>query len=486
MADQVQVERLPLRIEPDPRRVISRFFAADDGQTRRRIARVLSLSEEDVERISSDLREQYAGVHGDMDEVWLEHFRRVEPMVPESSGQLSQTRQMLIGAYFTMDYAAEAVALFNPSIVPALNQSELEPGSVRFLMSLRAVGEGHVSSIVMRNGIIDSGGDVTLTEPAATRRALAQEPDPEFSTAMIRRVLQDLGIYGHLEQSILDRVGDTTSLSEINSELERARTDAPSPVQWQQTRDNLVAIMESNHRMRVPEGASLSELVIFPASQNESRGIEDLRMVQFRDDDGSTTICGTYTAFNGYTIFPTMMMIREDGAVQSHTLSGQHAQNKGMALFPRRINGRYVMSGRLDGENLFILESDNPLVWNEARMSMEPKYWWQYSVIGNCGSPVETDEGWLMLTHGVGPMRQYCVGAALLDLDDPARVVGQLKEPLIVPAEDERAGYVPNVVYTCGCMLHNRSLIIPYAVSDVITKFARVSMDELLAALRRG
>ncbi|MCE5200807.1 glycosidase, partial [bacterium] len=225
-------------------------------------------------------------------------------------------------------------------------------------------------------------------------------------------------------------------------------------------------------------------LVIFPVSQNESRGIEDLRLVKFTNGDGSTNLCGTYTAFNGYTIFPTMLVIRDNGCVQSHSISGQLAQNKGMALFPRKIKGKFIMSGRLDGENLYILESDNPLVWNEGHISQEPKRWWQFSVIGNCGSPIETKEGWLMLTHGVGPMRQYCIGAVLLDLEDPARIIGELEEPLISPADDERVGYVPNVVYTCGAMIHNKSLIIPYAVSDVVTKFARVDMEELLTALR--
>ena len=219
-------------------------------------------------------------------------------------------------------------------------------------------------------------------------------------------------------------------------------------------------------------------------SQNESRGIEDLQLVRLRDDDGSTTIFGTYTAFNGHTIFPTALAIRGDGFVQSHLMSGQHAQNKGMALFPRKINGRYVLSGRLDGENLYILESDNVLVWNEGRLSQEPKYWWQFSVIGNCGSPIETKDGWLLLTHVVGPMRQYCIGAVLLDLEDSTRIIGELEEPLMSPEDDERVGYVPNVVYTCGSMVHNGSLIIPYAVSDIATKFARVDLEELLSALR--
>ncbi|MEN6521394.1 MAG: glycoside hydrolase family 130 protein [Armatimonadota bacterium] len=484
MSVQVQVERLPIRIEPDPRHVLSRFFPADEQQTRRRISRVIALSEDDTERILSQLVEQYTGEHYDITAVWQENFHRVESMLPENCPSLSQARQQLIGAYFTMDYAVEAVALFNPSIVEAIDQSGMSPGSTRFGMSLRAVGEGHVSSIVMRNGVIDADNNITLDRPSATRRALVEEVNPEFQTALIRRTLQNLGALGNLEELVLDRSGEMVSLAEVYSELERVREEVSSPAQWQQARDNLVSLMESNYRLKIPEGAGLSELVIFPVSQNESRGIEDLRLVKFTEDSGNVTICGTYTAFNGYTIFPTMLVVRGNGSVQSHTMSGRHAQNKGMALFPRKINGKFVMSGRLDGENLYIMESDNPLVWNEGRISQKPKYWWQFSVIGNCGSPIETKDGWLMLTHGVGPMRQYSIGAVLLDLEDPTRIIGELEEPLISPSEDERVGYVPNVVYTCGAMVHNSSLIIPYAVSDVVTKFARVDLEELLSALR--
>ena len=483
MPARVNVQRLPLRIEPDPRRVISRFFSADEHQTRKRVSRVMSLPENTVQQILSELVRQYSHGHRDISAVWLEHFHRVESMLPENCPSISFARQQLIGAYFTMDYAVEAVALFNPSIVKSLDQNNLEPGSTRFALSLRAVGEGHVSSIVMRNGIIDADNNIVLSEPAATRLALTEEINPEFNTDLIRGTLSDLGALGHIEKLVLDRAGESVSLAEVSSELELARADASSPAEWQQARDNLVNLMESNHRLQVPECSDLSELVIFPVSQQESQGIEDLRLVMFTDENGSSTLCGTYTAFNGYTIFPTILIIREDGRVQSHTMAGRYARNKGMALFPRKIGGKYVMSARLDGENLYILESDNPMVWNEGRLSQEPKYWWQFSVIGNCGSPIETKEGWLMLTHGVGPMRQYCIGAVLLDLEDPTRLVGELDEPLISPMDDERVGYVPNVVYTCGSMVHNGSLIIPYAVSDVVTKFALVEMEELLSAL---
>lgn len=479
----VHVERLAVRIEPDPRRMLSRFFAAEETKMRRRVARIMGLPEEFVEELVSRLVGRYASKHHEMASVWLEHFQRVEHLLPKDCSSPSIARQHLIGAYFTMDYALEAVALFNPSIVEHLDQADLEPGSTRFLLTLRAVGEGHLSSIVARTGIIDSHNGITLDEPAMTRRALVEDVNPVVDKDLIRRTLRDLAALGPLEELLLERLGEKTSPAAIRAELETLREKA-SPAQWQRARDNILSLVESNHALHIPEDAELSELVIFPVSENESRGVEDLRLVKFAEDDGTIRLLGTYSAFNGHTVFPTLLVLDANMQVHTHSMSGHHARNKGMAIFPRRIKGRFVMSGRLDGENLYILESDSPLVWNEGRKSMQPKYWWQFSAIGNCGSPVETKDGWLMLIHGVGPMRQYCIGAVLLDLDDPTRIIGELNEPLIEPEEDESVGYVPNVVYTCGSMVHSGSLIIPYAVSDVITKFARVDLEELLRALR--
>ncbi|HEX2950356.1 MAG TPA: hypothetical protein VHV83_12470, partial [Armatimonadota bacterium] len=295
----VKVERLPIQIEPDPQRVLSRFFVTDEQKARRRIDRALSLTDDETTQIISELVRQYDGKHYDIDEVWLEHYQRVASLLPKNTPPLSIARRQLIGAYFTMDYALEAVALFNPSIVPSLNQDDLLPDSLRFTLSLRAVGEGHVSSIVMRNGVIDAENNITLAPPNPTRRALPEEIDATFKTANYKRTLHDLGALGPLEELVLDRIGDRVSSADLQRELEHARDDAASLEQWQQTQDNLISLMESNHRLQIPNGADLSELVIFPVSQNESRGIEDLRLVQFTDDGGTTTLCGTYTAFNG-------------------------------------------------------------------------------------------------------------------------------------------------------------------------------------------
>jgi predicted GH43/DUF377 family glycosyl hydrolase len=237
--------------------------------------------------------------------------------------------------------------------------------------------------------------------------------------------------------------------------------------------------------LKPPPGSDISELVIFPFSENERQGIEDMRLVRFADDDGAPRYFGTYTAYNGSRIFPQLLSYRPDRAIEICMLGGSGARNKGMALFPRKVGGRYAMISRLDNENLYYMESHDVLEWDRAELLQRPRFPWEVIQIGNCGSPLETDAGWLLLTHGVGPMRQYCVGATLLDLEDPRRVIGQTREPLLVPSGKERVGYVPNVVYSCGGMLHGGKLVLPYAMSDMATSIALIQLDELLASLRR-
>jgi predicted GH43/DUF377 family glycosyl hydrolase len=251
----------------------------------------------------------------------------------------------------------------------------------------------------------------------------------------------------------------------------------------EESKDALRALSQANYRLALPSGADISEAVIFPYSDNERRGIEDLRLVRFTDDNGSLHYYGTYTAYDGSQIFPHLLDYSAGQHVDIHMLTGRCAKNKGMALFPRKIHGRYAMVARLDNENLYYMESDHVRVWNEARLLLAPKYPWEVIQIGNCGAPIETKAGWLLLTHGVGPMRRYCIGAALLDLEDPCKVIGQTSEPLLVPTGSERFGYVPNVVYSCGGMVHQGMLVLPYAASDLATSIAVMNLDELLNAL---
>jgi predicted GH43/DUF377 family glycosyl hydrolase len=480
----VHVHRLPHRIKPDPSRMITRFFAAGEEANRGRIERVLSLPVAEAHEILADLQRNYGVRHPDIDEIWTESFERIAALVPPGAA-MDGERRLLIGAYFTMEYAVEAAALFNPSIVPTINQAGLPPGCTRFLMSLRATGEGHLSSIVFRVGVIHPDNRITMEDSAPSIRALRPLPDAEFDTGFMKNALADLGALGPFELLVLEKLGETFSMGELDQVLADLRSSAPSPAGFEQTQRNMLTYARSNYLIPIPRDVHPSEIVIFPTAEKESRGIEDVRLVRFIDDDGAATIYGTYTAYNGISGFPSLFISNDLQTVASHTMSGKFVKNKGMALFPRRINGKYVMSGRLDGVNRYILESDDVLVWNQGRPSETPKYWWEFSIIGNCGSPVETPEGWLMLTHGVGPMRQYAIAATLLDLENPAKVIARSKEPIIVPAEDERVGYVPNVVYTCGSMLHNDSLIIPYAMGDVTTTFAWLQVDELIASLKR-
>jgi predicted GH43/DUF377 family glycosyl hydrolase len=483
----VELKRLPHRIHPNPNRVITRFFGADERKARRRIDRVLTLRDDEVARLLDDLRRDYLDQHHDIERIWLEHFEHVEAFCPAGAAEtLDENRRLLVGAYFTMEYAIESAALFNPSMVPTADQSGIAEGSTRFLLSLRATGEGHISSIVFRVGVIDRDHNIIIEDASPLSVPLKTIPDPEFETPHFRQTLSDIGALSPSGQRVLDRLGESFTLPQLEAELEALRASATSPFEFEECAENMLTLARSNYQFVIPEEAFASEIVIFPSSENESRGIEDLRLVQFAEDDGKLVLYGTYTAYNGYTIFPTLLELRDPGRVEIHTMAGRYAKNKGMALFPRKVGGKYVMSGRLDGENLYILQSDNERVWNDGRISQTPRYWWEFSIIGNCGSPVETKEGWLLLTHGVGPMRQYCIGAALLDLDEPWRVIGRTREPLIVPTEEERVGYVPNVVYTCGPMLHNDQLIIPYAASDTLTTFATAPLDELLAALKEG
>ena len=482
----IPVNRIPIRIEPNPSRVIPRFFfPGDDLRARRTIERVLAIEERSVSAILDDLRRSYRGQHEDIDQTWRSHFDRVKRRVPVGS-KVSDERALLIGAYFTMEYAIESAALFNPSIVPAFDQTGLPEGSTRFIVSLRATGEGHVSSIVFRRGVIDSSNHIVISGDSPVSRTLEEVEDTVYDGTVFRKTLVDVGASSALAEDVLKQLGERFTYSELTAELREAARKHDSPSLAEECVENVMCLARSNYTLRIPDDAYPSELVIFPSSENESRGIEDVRLVRFVENDGTSRLYGTYTAYNGYATFPTLLETPDYHTVQIRTMYGRYAKNKGMALFPRRIDGKYIMSGRLDGENLYVLESDNIRFWDEGRLAQTPKYWWETVVIGNCGSPLETDQGWLLLTHGVGPMRQYCNGAALLDLDDPHKLIGRTKEPLIVPTAEERVGYVPNVAYTCGAMIHNDDVLIPYAMSDMVTTFATVPLPDLLRELRKG
>jgi predicted GH43/DUF377 family glycosyl hydrolase len=348
-------------------------------------------------------------------------------------------------------------------------------------MSLRAVGEGHLSSTVFREGTIGTDGGVTLDDAPPRAVRAKSTPDQRYLKQFFRRKLGDLGTDLTEADRVLGSLGEWFTYDELGAELASARRGPHPPPEW--VLEGLLALANANYKLSLPSGSRISELVMYPQSPYEARGIEDLRMVRFTEPDGSGTYYGTYTAYDGRRILPMLMQTDDFRTLEVYTLNGDCALGKGMALFPRRIRGRYAMCSRIDGQNLFLMYSDGVTFWETAEMFAEPSVPWEYRLIGNCGSPIETPEGWLMLTHGVGPMRQYAIGAMLLDLEDPRKIRGRLREPLLVPPESLRDGYVPNVVYTCGALLHSGRLYLPYAAADEITVMARVDLDELLERL---
>ncbi len=482
-SNPIAVRRLPVTFTSDVRRVITRFFdPGGEARIHNIVQRVAQLSDSEAARLLERVLQRFRTRHSNIATVFEQHYQNVMSMVgtPDSLGH---DRRLLIGSYFTMEYSIESAALFNPSIVAHPSQPDLPEGAVRFIMSLRATGEGHVSSIVFRTGVIHSDHKIEMDPPTRFAHPIGVFPDKQYDKPLFHRKLHDIGVYEGAVGLVLDRLGHSFTMAQLEHAITAAREAAPDTLLSEETIQRLRWLARSNYQLELSGEAEVSEMVIFPQTSNESRGIEDLRMVRFVDDDDSVTYYGTCTAFDGYRILPQLIETTDFLRIGVHTLNGARAQNKGMALFPRRIGGHYVMCSRIDGENLYIMRSDIVHFWETAELLQTPRNPWEFVQIGNCGSPLETPEGWLVLTHGVGPMRTYCIGAMLLDLEDPLRVIGILDKPLIVPKDKERDGYVPNVVYTCGAMIHKEYVYIPFATSDTMTRFATVSLDRLLDRL---
>ncbi|MGA2618337.1 MAG: glycoside hydrolase family 130 protein [Thermoguttaceae bacterium] len=479
----MKVRRLPVVFSSDYRRVIARFFApGKEARIRNIVERVRGLSDERVDRLLDKVLLSFRTRHDDLAAVLDENYCAAMTLVGMSD-DFSPNRRRLIGSYLTAEYSIESAALFNPSIVPHHNQQNVPPGAVRFIMSLRATGEGHVSSIVFRTGIITADHHVQIDPCGRLTQPVRTVPDKQYDKPLFRRKLRDIGVYEGVVDLVLDRLGDSFTAAQLEQAISEVRASATEQIQLEEAIEDIRWLAHSNYQLELPPDAEASEVVIFPQTSNESHGIEDLRMVRFVDDDGTVTYYGTCTAFDGYRVLPQLIETRDFLGIGVHTINGACARNKGLALFPRRIGGHYVMCSRIDGENLYIMFSDIVHFWETAELLRTPRNPWEFVQIGNCGSPLETPEGWLLLTHGVGPMRTYCIGAMLLDLNDPLKVIGCLDEPLITPTQRERDGYVPNVAYSCGAMIHNGNLYLPFATSDMITRFAIVSLESLLNRL---
>jgi predicted GH43/DUF377 family glycosyl hydrolase len=425
------LNRQALYLRPDPTRVIVRPFKptteprdlnpTDKIRANHIVDRVLALDSEAVASQLADVLDNFQGRHRNLLETFEARAEEMEEAFA-THGAFSKLQRQLVGAYFLSEYSFEASALFNPSIVPHPDQSDAPKGGLRFILSLRAIGEGHVSSLTFRAGTITADGGLTV-DPTAR---LASSP----------------------------RIGSRTS--EADGE-------------------HIELIFK-------PE-EDLSERVIFPVTQSQSNGIEDARFVEFSGGE-PTTYYATFTAYSGRAIRSELIETRDFLSFRLRPLSGTAAGNKGMALFPRKIGGQYAMIARQDNENLYLIYSDDLYRWDAGQAILKPEFPWEFVQIGNCGSPIELDEGWLLLTHGVGPVRKYSIGAALLDKNDPSKVLARSREPLLRPEPSEREGYVPNVVYTCGAMRHNDQIILPYAVSDTYSNFATIEISALMQAMK--
>jgi predicted GH43/DUF377 family glycosyl hydrolase len=488
--EPLPLTRTPHRLLRDPRRVITKPFllgeaSVANGDSRVKIVldRVLAIPEDKIPATLEEILRDFSTRHRDFEQVLEDHFRLVSHHLDRSES-LSPERRLLIGAYCCHEYSIEAAALCNPSIVPAPDQSGLPKGASRFILSLRAIGEGHISSIEFRSGVIELDGEISFDSISPFASTGKRMPNPSYHKECFQSKMGELGFHNEVSQWVFDRLADRFGLEELMVAIASSRTQNIPPPMRRETIEVIHWLATSNYDVIFSPDSAISERVIFPDSPTESRGMEDARFVRFVENDGSVCYYATYTAYDGHDILPQLIETRDFLQFDVRTLNGTGAQNKGMALFPRRIGGRFAMLSRHDGESLYFMTSDNIRFWHNAETLRIPRRRWEIIQIGNCGSPIETEEGWLVLTHGVGPMRTYAIGAMLLDLEDPRRVIGELPGPLLAPEADEREGYVPNVLYTCGGLLRNGQLILPYGFSDVGVRIATVPLDELLARLQ--
>jgi len=471
----LNVNRIKRKFNPDYSRVIIKaHIPGEKERIEKIIKRVLNLSEEKTKKILGRVLASFSNRHKNIEEAFDKNFNKIKNYLPLDI-KIDDNKRALLGAYFSSEYSIQAAAFFNPSIVPHPDQSGLQEGSLRFILSFRSVGEGHISSIEFRSGIVDQNCKFTFDKvsPYAERAQIVSNPIYDKNT-FFWKLSEMQKTENIISQQVYDQLSDQFLLSDLINVLcnvvDAEHKDIGSNIKW---------LAKSNYQLEFKPDLELSEKIIFPASQNDSNGIEDARFVRFVDEAGRVTYYATYTAYNGFGILPQILETEDFLTFKMITLNGQFSKNKGMALFPRKINGKYMMVSRVDGENLYLMSSENIHFWHNAQLLKEPEYEWEFVQIGNCGSPIETDKGWILLTHGVGPMREYCIGIIILDLEDPSKIIGTMVEPLLVPTQEEREGYVPNVVYSCGAIVHNDNLIIPYAMSDTCSGIVTVSVSEL-------
>jgi predicted GH43/DUF377 family glycosyl hydrolase len=445
------------------------------------LSRILALPDDVVESTLESVLSRFSTRHRDLSSILRAHYDRVAHRVPAGPPP-SVARQLLIGACFTNEYSVEAAALFNPSVVPHPDQSGVEAGSVRFVLSLRAVGEGHISSVEFRTGVAGSDGSLRIDDPGTFLDAGRPLPTT-YDRNLFRGKLIEAGADHESLSYLLGKLPprfDESQLDTAFAALGGQRVTRHGGVRTDELAREVAAC---NYEVEFASEVPLSERILWPHAPSESRGIEDARFVRFTDDDGTVTYFATYTAFNGDQVAPQLIETTDFQHFTMSQVAGPAARDKGMAIFPRRVGGSFVALSRWDRESSAIMASPDGRIWGVPSSLQTPEQPWELIQLGNCGSPVETEAGWLVLTHGVGPMREYCLGVLLLDLESPAKVIAALREPLLRPAAAERDGYVPNVVYSCGAMVVGDQLLLPYGASDSSVRFAFVDLPALLDRL---
>jgi predicted GH43/DUF377 family glycosyl hydrolase len=445
------------------------------------IDRILAMPDDEVAATLEATLAGFAGRHRHFRATLEHHFELVAHRLAGRIA-LSPERRLLIGAYFTNEYAVEGAALLNPSIVLHPDQSGLLPGEARFVLSLRAVGEGHLSCIEFRTGVVDARSEVRIDDPGHVLVAGSRRP-PLYERDLFRGKLAELGDYGESVAFVLDALPARFTPAELDVAVAVLGDQILTRSTAHDTIERIQQVALANYDTEFPEDSALGERVLWPMGPTESHGMEDARFVRFVDDDGTVTYYATYTAFDGVHVAPQLLETADFRTFRVTQLAGSAARNKGMAIFPRRIGGRYVALSRWDRESNAIVTSPDCRSWGPATTLQSPERPWELLQIGNCGSPLETSEGWLVFTHGVGPMRVYSIGAILLHLEDPSRVRARLPVPLMVPEDCERDGYVPNVLYSCGALLHGDTVVLPYGISDAAVSVAVVTLPELLNRL---
>ncbi|CAM4279436.1 Predicted glycosyl hydrolase, GH43/DUF377 family [Pedobacter westerhofensis] len=479
------IERKPIKVYPDPKRVIARFFFNGDERAREVIRRVVALPDNEVFGLISPILQEYSKRHRNITKILARNCKKIKYALDDLDidyESLSKYQRLLLGSYFTHEYSIESAAFFNPSVVEDPDQSELVEGEKRLIISFRAVGEGHISSVVFRRALVDSKGNITV-QPAGN---YIDEAEIVRNAVYNKKLFLKKAADSRIDLNILDELGakledkfDYTILRRIILDSKNLQEDDLKKLEY----DKVLWLSDTYHEISFSRDTDISDRVIFPISEFERKGIEDARFVRFVKEDGSVIYYATYTAFDGAMIMPKLLQTTDFYDFKISPLHGAGAANKNLALFPRKINGKYAMISRIDGWNNYLMYSDKLTVWDHPVKLQHPQFPWEFIQIGNCGSPIETEAGWLIITHGVGPMRRYCLGASLLDLEDPSKEIGRLTEPLVIPNNDEREGYVPNVLYSCGSIIHNGELIIPYGLSDYCSSFATVKIDLLLEKL---